>query len=101
MFTLIQPYGCISAVSNLEPGAVAHDLAAAKASPMSDGTSCASSVCWCADGQARFDSLYESLPGAVCGTAGPSVAQTRQTGEYVSHALTRPDATWQGRSISS
>src|SRR5437879_8702839 len=47
------------------------------------------------------DSLFDSLAGAVCGTAGRSVAQTRQTGEYVWHALTRPDASWQGGSISS
>jgi len=47
------------------------------------------------------DSLFDSLRGAVCGTAGRSVARTRQTGEYVWHALTRPDAFWQGRSISS
>jgi hypothetical protein len=31
------------------------------------------------------DSLFDSLSGAVCGTPWRSVAQTRQTGEYVRH----------------
>jgi hypothetical protein len=47
------------------------------------------------------DSLFDSLPGVVCGTPGHPMTQTRQTREYVRHALTRPDASWQGRSISS
>jgi hypothetical protein len=37
-----------------------------------------------------IDSLIDSLPGALCGTSGHSVALTRQTTEYVRHALTCP-----------
>ena len=47
------------------------------------------------------DSLFDSLLRTLCDTPGRSVAQTRQTGEYVRQALTLPDASWQGRSISS
>lgn len=47
------------------------------------------------------DSLFDSLRGAVCGTPGRSVAQTRQSAEYGSHVLTLPDASWQRKSISS
>jgi len=47
------------------------------------------------------DSLFDSLLRAFCGTPGRSVAQTGWIAEYVWHALTRPDASWQGRSISS
>ncbi len=49
----------------------------------------------------RRDSLFDSLPGAGCDTPGRSVTQARQTAEYARHVLTRPDASWQGRSISS
>ncbi len=43
-------------------------------------------------GPAReVDRLFDSLPRTVCGTPGRSVTQTRETDEYVRHALTRPD----------
>lgn len=36
----------------------------------------------------HLDSLFDSVPGAVCDTPGHSVSQTRQTGEYTRHVLT-------------
>jgi hypothetical protein len=36
------------------------------------------------------DSLFDSLLRTLCDTPGRSVAQTRQTGEYVRQALTLP-----------
>ena len=48
-----------------------------------------------------IDSLFDSLLWAVCDTSGRSGTRTRQTTEYVSHALASRDTSRQGRSISS